>query len=551
MMKRRGRIGLSLLLAVVVLIATLPLSGCLSLLSEWFQPGVYHGEVDFSEMEYTHLETTEFDSLADEIVSLMEKARNADKVLDKFDRMWEIYNDFYDQYTMAYIYNTLDVTNSYYADEVLYITNTSTVLYNKLVSTAQSILQSPCGKKAKRYWGDAFVSQMETVTTDTPEQMALLEQENNLLARYKAASVKEYADLIEKNSVLGAIYLELIGVRSQIAQSYGYDNYASFSYEYLYKRDYTPEEALNLCRMVKEKAVDLQNRVNAAMDSSAWEQLNQYVAGMPSKTRLALVQAYLPELSSDFEESFQYMLDYHLYDIEYSEKKMGISYTTVISKYNAPFLFSQPYGGFYDLQTIIHEFGHYNAYYHGNASVSTSEDIAEIHSQTMELLYIPFYDDMLGEKNGRVATLDILSSILSSLIQGCMMDEFQQLIYQNPEITLDEINQLFFRLAEEYGLVNEGNRMEIPYYWVEVAHNFIAPCYYISYAVSGFTSLEIWSLSTESAEKSEEKYQELLKFGESYDYLDLLEQCGLSSPFASGSLNPLTQHLHAFLENET
>lgn len=539
---------LSYVLAVVMVVSALPLGGCAGLFSSLFDSSVYHGEVDFSDMEYVHLDTGEFDDLAEEISSLMGKARNASKVLDKFDRMWEIYNDFYNQYSLAYIYNTMDVTNTYYAEEVLYVTNTSTVLFNKLLEIAQEILASPCGKRAKRYWGDEFVAQLEETDLDTPEQIALLEQESALLAQYRTASVASYTDAVEKNAALGGIYLELLTVRDQLAKSYGYEQFADFAYDNLYYRDYTPEDAQKLNNMVKEVAASLPSKEPSSEDVSAWERLEQQVAGLSSVQRLDAVKSFLPELSEQFVESFQYLLDYHLYDIEYRENKMDISYTTVIPEYNAPFLFSQPYGGLYDIQTIVHEFGHYNAYYHGAASTGTNEDIAEIHSQTMELLFLPYYSELFGEEGGQLAAEEVVSTLLSGFIQGCLLDEFQQEVYQNPDISLEEINQLFLRLSEEYGLVNDQNRMDMAYRWVEIAHNFIAPCYYISYAVSAFTSLEIWSLSQEGEKKAQQKYEELLGYGDQYMYLDLLKACNLSSPFTEGKVEQLLKNLLDFSE---
>ena len=38
-----------------------------------------------------------------------------------------------------------------------------------------------------------------------------------------------------------------------------------------------------------------------------------------------------------------------------------------------------------------------------------------------------------------------------SLLSGCMEDEFQQEIYENPNMSLDEMNALYRKLAEEYG----------------------------------------------------------------------------------------------------
>ena len=53
----------------------------------------------------------------------------------------------------------------------------------------------------------------------------------------------------------GQIFLELISVRNELAQIYGYDTFADYAYDVYYGRDYTPADAAALCEAIKPYAV--------------------------------------------------------------------------------------------------------------------------------------------------------------------------------------------------------------------------------------------------------------------------------------------------------
>ena len=68
-------------------------------------------------------------------------------------------------------------------------------------------------------------------------------------------------------------------------------------------------------------------------------------------------------------------------------------------------------------------------------------------------------------------------------------------------------------------------------YWKRVVIS--SPTYYISYATSLVSSLELYSISLDSFNNAKNKYEKLVHFD--YDkkmkYLDVLEYADLSSPF--------------------
>ena len=111
---------------------------------------------------------------------------------------------------------------------------------------------------------------------------------------------------------------------------------------------------------------------------------------------------------------------------------MSGSFTTYISDYSAPFIFSWWTGEPTDITSVLHELGHFTSYYY-NATVGYSAadslDLAEVDSQALVLLLIDDYDAFYG-KQADEAAQDVLLDAMYSLLSGCMEDEFQQTIYQ-------------------------------------------------------------------------------------------------------------------------
>ena len=196
-----------------------------------------------------------------------------------------------------------------------------------------------------------------------------------------------------------------------------------------------------------------------------------------------MIEPYIGQLSSEMAEAFAYMRSHGLYDADFSDTKAEAGFTTMLDAYGAPFYFNSPYGDLYDFSTAIHEFGHYNNFYWqktGWNDGSKSLDIAEVHSQGLELLFTHFYKDIFEDEEAALTVQDYLMLNLSSaLITGCLYDELQQYVYAEEDLTLEKINQEYCRLCKEYGLIPADDERTELYSWYQVPHTFTSPCYII------------------------------------------------------------------------
>ena len=103
-------------------------------------------------------------------------------------------------------------------------------------------------------------------------------------------------------------------------------------------------------------------------------------------------------------------------------------------------------------------------------------DAAEIHSQALELLMQPYYDQFFGADQAEGQKIYSIYSMISSILQGCAEDEFQQAVFANPDLTLEEVNELHSEIFYQF------TGSELYYEWVEIHHHFETPFYYVRYA---------------------------------------------------------------------
>lgn len=566
----------------LTLALTMVLSGCSSLSNRTMSaPSSALGDTDFSDISYKRFDPAELDSMITRAKSLMADSHSAQDLLDLFDDILEEYAKLDLSCTLASIYNSLDTTDPYYQDELNYADELLTLESDAVSCLGKDILFSPCGDKARSVWDEDDIEYYEDYIEMTDEQKELSRQEQSLLVQYHEASTQEYtvtingetytADELEndtnlsyqdyyaacnelakhKNEVLGSLYVELVKLRQQLADSYGYDSYADYCYEYTYQRDYTVEEVDALCAQVKQFLVYPNLLLWYSYDYQLGSELDDVITDMPVKDQMAKVKSYLEKVDPGLSDSFTFMEEHGLYDLDYGANKMNAGFTTFLSVYDEPFLFNQPSGSFYDMMSIVHEFGHFHSFC-ANADTAETDinlDLAEIHSQGLEFLYTHFYGDMLGEEYGDCAADYTILQKLNAVISGCLYDEFQRQVYALEDPTLEEINAIFGQLSYQYGL-GGASPSDPSYGWVEVSHNFESPLYYISYAISVLPAFEIWEQSLDHFSSACQTYTEVVSFGQSEEYEEVLSQCHLRSPFEEGCIEELADTLSDYYDLE-
>lgn len=524
---------------------------------------VVHGNVAFDEIKYERPDKDAFLKELDQIETMMKNGEAAKTVLDEYDKLGNKLLEFSTAANYVTIQNYLDVTNTYYATEVAYLSETIDIITNRYISLTEDILaSSKYAKEAKKIWSQEDLLSIDRASKMMDEktiELGVKEQqlENEYLSASATVTIKvdgkdmtiseilasdmEYADKLNYyntyiynfNQKTGEIYLDLVDVRKQISEILGFDSYADYCY-FSFDRDYTKEDAQNLHTYVKQYIVPVFNDLVNSFTQDEIATLNSLPGDINSYESVYL--KFFKEVSPDLKKAYDYMKKYKLYNFDASPVKANLSYTTLLYSYHEPYMNIYPSGTYLDISTFIHEFGHYNAYFKHDMNLSSILDIVEIHSQGLEVLFTPYYDTAYGKEAARSIVKNNFATYLQILIEGCLHDEFQQYVFEHDLKSVKELNEAFFKLQCEYGLASEGMGVTESYSWCLVTHTFAMPFYYISYATSLVPALEIFEKSLTNRKTAIKTYINLVNQGTEETFLNTLKSAGLGSPFYEGTI---------------
>ena len=563
---------LSLMLAGLVVFQVLPVQAQ----TQWYDDSdIVRADISYEDMEYVGYDPAYAYTLIEEMRTLSQEPGNEEQINTNYDLMGVELDKMYTQQALNEIRYYRDVNNEEYAS----IDTELQQIYRDVVDQFLQVVRDVLGTEYRESFG-AHIGDEEMVEDYldyedmTEELQALLDEENALEQQYDQASMAEYTVTVKgqkwteasyneaieeltwremlaistaldraKNEAICPIFLDLVKNRNARAQIYGYDNYAEYAYTDLYNRDYTIEEIKSVYAAVKESIVPVLSEVEERVYAGNLNDL-LYMDYLTEDYVIEVVGRHMGDIDPALAEVYQYMVDHHLYDIDYDPNKMNVGYTTTLYEYQEPFIFNTPDYSYYDLETMIHEFGHYNEAFHAGTTLITdvtNMDVAEIHSQGLELLYLEYADDVYGEGLGDTARQMVLYQMLYSVIDGCLYDEFQNAVFAaDHDMTEEEVNQLFRRLSEEYGYVYYDTE-DAAYDWVDVPHTFSSPMYYVSYGTSALAALDIWTIAQEDRQAGIDKYMELTTYGLTTTYCELLEKCGLKSIFEEETIREIAQ----------
>lgn len=543
-------------------------------------------DLTYSEMQYQKFDDSKLISASDELKDIASKNTSG-----KEKRIEELINIMFDEYDLqATMYNIrynefyCDVTNESIAKELPEIEEKYYGYYDVIFSALNKVYNSDYQDLMFELLDRDIITAITYYEKTDEKYSELSNEESKLVLEYERLSSLNYSveykgqswtanDLYnnppenydeynrisnmiysKKNKELGEIYLKLVKIRDKIAKLYGYPNYAEYAYEAKYIRDYSLEDIDKIYEEVKKNFPNLYNKLYNQLS------LSLYSTGLANQTYtgeevLDSIEPYFADIDAEISENFKYMRQYHLYNIDALPNKMNAGYTVSLYSYAVPFIFNCPAGDFNDFRTMIHEFGHANAdFMYPTRAVyeafGNSLDTLEIHSQGMEALFIDYYDDIFGEKQGKAFTDYTIYSMTSSIIEGCLFDEFQRYAYENPECTLDQLNSKYMELYNEYGL-NYSTDVAYSYDWTEITHNFNSPMYYISYATSALSSLDLWIEAANDRDNAINTYKSLIACSSDTPYIESIESCGLRNIFESGVVSDIAEETEIVLKNGT
>ena len=494
--------------------------------------------VSFDEMEYSRPDIDALEAKAQNVEDLLGNFFKVKDVVAELYKFVDLYNNFYTMMNLACVRYDMDTTDEFYFEEYSYCTEAAgdiEYLTDELLLACSN--SSMCDYLDKHFFGGLLAEQY-SVTDDTgytpSDELAELERkeaelENDYSELYASYSGDfDNGKFKKPNAEIAKIYIELIKLRHDIAEQRNMKSYEELAY-LDNGRDYTADDLDGYIEAIKQFIVPLYKEAN---DKKLYNR--SLVSAMSPKTALSTVTGTVEGLNKDIDEALGYMLKYKLYDTGMSDNKYDQSYVLYLNDYDSPFLFCSPSGYSDTVLTIVHEFGHYVDGYL-NYGLNDSIDTSEVFSQGMEYLLLCNMDD--AEQLTRYKMLDELELYA---YQACL-NEFEHRAYalDEKELTVAKLNALYSELLEEYCVSDDYKGLD----WISVTHLFTSPFYVISYCVSDSAAFELYNMELKEPGSGLEMYMKLLDESTNYDFLDLLEECGMRSAISADTVKEIADTL--------
>lgn len=480
-----------------------------------------HADVDYADMTWYVYDTTEF---LDRAARLSETA-DGEEAIELYDWLMAEYTKAYTLDSLAYVDFYAHPGDESISDGCQQMDIALNDMIDALCAALSDALDSLAGNALENYIGSDKAAALRGYDEQTDREREIAERLSELKLQYNSL-IMEDLSFSEETEKIGALYRELVDLHNEEAQLAGYDGYADYAYEINYGRDFTPEDAAALCEAVKPYAKEYFTSLYTHEATYTDFSVN---TDLSAQELVDLITKFMPRISDGASEAAAYMEKHGLYFMDSADRVSDLGFTTTFDQYNAPFIYLALYGNEYDIQSMFHEFGHYyDAYVNPIPDVLLSVgsmDIFEIHSTGMEALSTDWYGEIYGDE-ADLARIKFLDNALYTVFTGCLFDEFQRVVYADPSLTPEQINQTFTAIARSYGLRTYSR--DFSHYWMQVNHNFESPFYYISYAVSMLASLQIYEMAESDWAEAADFYNKLVSLGAyDYTYCELLEEVGL------------------------
>ncbi len=463
-----------------------------------------------SEMVYTRPDA---EKLIADLEALTEK-------VPEYDDAETLLNDYYPiavqssnygtMYALAYYHFSMDMSDSYFADEYDFLDEQATTLDEKENTLYAALAVSPCRDELeKAYFGEGFFLDYDDFNAADESYFDLKQQENDLQFQYyDLASDADYtssSDIEKNHEASGNIFIELVKVRQKIAKAKGYGNYMDYSYACDFKRDYTTAQAREYLNMVKTMLAPLMQNPQIAGTYS-------YYSYWRESQSMEMLSAAAQKMGGPIWEAFRFMNEYELYDISYSSKKLSTGYTDYLADYEAPIIFIEPENR--DLLiTLFHEFG----------------------QQYLAFAYADPFSDTARATNLRATLSDLL--VYCILQEGAYADfELQVYALAPEELTVEKLDAIFGQCMEDYGIADVSGVRFKSNYWSVYQHFFTYPGYVISYSDSAVSAMQICRLEAENPGAGVDAFCRLLERTHGKKFAAVLADAGLDSPFEEATL---------------
>ena len=540
----------------------------------------------FSEMPY---ERPDLDAVKKQYSALTERLKAAgsyEEARTVFLEKEELDKHVQTLATLSHVRHSIDTRDAFYDAEAKFWNAAEPELQEYTQAWTRAMLNGAFRAQFAAQFGELmFVNAEIELKTFSPEIIPELQQENELAQEYEkllasaqipfeggvytisqmtpfksdpddarrlAAWKAEGQWYKDNQDKLDGIYDQLVHLRDTMGRKLGYEGYTTLGYYRMGRNCYTKEDVEQFRLAVQKYLVPVadgiyreqarrlgkQYPMSFADNALEFRSGNPRPVGTPEQI-LEQGRKFYNELSPETSAFFNMMMDNELLDVLSTEGKEGGGYCTSIPDYGVPFIFANFNGTQGDVEVVTHEAGHAFAAYINRdripmSTVWPSMEGCEVHSMSMEFMAWPWSEGFFG-KDARKFHYSHLASALTFIPYGTMVDHFQHIVYEHPELTPAQRHAEWKRLL---GIYMPWQKLdgEIPFYsegegWQRQHHIYSSPFYYIDYCLAQTVSLQIWALLQKDQKDAWAHYMAYARQGGSRTFTELLKNAGLESPF--------------------
>lgn len=543
------------------------------------------------------------EQLTDSVRQIVEDIRNAESVetvLEARKRYNALSKEYGTATALSYMRYTINTVDPFYLEEKDYYDEIGPAAANLDLEYTRALLESKFRPELEQRLNPLLFQSMENgMKAMSPEIVEDMIEENRLVSEYSQlmagmeftfrgetmsrAMLMRYASddnretrkecyetlgttLAAHSAQLDRIFDALVHVRDRMAKKMGYQNFVELGYYRMNRLCYDAQQVSRFRQNVKNDLVPVvarlrtENAKRLGIDRFMLYDLGVIIPGGDPKPFgkeqiFAAAKEMYHSMGPETGAFIDMMLENEAFDVDARTNKWGGGYCTEFPKYRQPFILANFNGTADDVDTVTHEAGHaLNDYLcfdneYAEELGCGGMETAETHSMSMEFFAWPYMEKFFGENAGKYRYRHAMDAF-SFIPYGTMVDEFQHIVYQQPDMTPAERNATWLNLERQYRphISMEG----MPYLeqgtrWQYQMHIFETPFYYIDYCLAQTAAFQFLLASLKDYEEAFAAYLRFSKQGGERVWTDLLKEAGLRSPFEEGALKEVAVQIEDLL----
>lgn len=553
------------------------------------------------ELPYQRVTLEQVSAVMEDVISRIKAAETVEAVLAAREDYLAILTEYATAASLSYMRYSINTVDEFYVAEKDYYDEIGPQVDNYNVQYASALLDSPFRARLEEALSPVLFKSLEVqrksmsaeIIEDMVEENRLVSEYSKLMAgmefefrgetmprsmlsgyfknedrgtRREAMEVMG-STMMNYAEELDSIFDKMVKVRDRMAKKMGYVNFVELGYYRMGRLCYGKEEVRTFRENVLRDLVPVVSRLRSenakrmGIEDYKFYDDGVIIPGGDPVPRgkdeiFAAAKEMYHAMGQETGAFIDLMMENEAFDVLSRKNKWGGGYCTEFAKYKQPFILANFNGTAGDVDVMTHEAGHaLNAFLIADNRFALElgcggMETAETHSMSMEFFAWPYMDKFFGENADKYRYMHALDS-LSFIPYGTIVDYFQHIVYENPDMTPAERNAKWLELESSFRphislegipFIGEGRR------WQYQMHIYESPFYYIDYCLAQTAALNFLLASLEDYDDAFARYIRLSKQGGEKVWTELLEEAGFVPPFVPGALSELAAKVEKLLE---